>query len=93
MSAARVVPATANAEPFFKLEATYTVNAGATLPELVRDGHSLVSSALGVLSAMEVADDGLWAVVHLLHQAVAVIGLADALGEQLAAVAKNGGAA
>ena len=84
---------TSKAEPFFQLDAKYSVNEGAELAELVRDGHGLLRSALGVVGLMDITDDALFAVLHLLQQAESVIGLAGNMLGQAQQADKTGGAA
>ncbi|MES2714197.1 MAG: hypothetical protein V4795_00430 [Pseudomonadota bacterium] len=78
---------------FFSLECTYTIAPGATLPGLLRDGHALVSSARGVLEELDIGQDALFAVLHLLRQADAALGAADDLAERQADCAAPSGEA
>ena len=98
MSARQTPAATPGGKPveFFTLGCQYSIAPGATLPDLLGDGHALLRSALGVLSNMDIGDDALFAVLHLLRQSEAVIGAADELAHTLAAgttLDANGGAA
>lgn len=79
---------------FFELECTYHVGADATAGDLAADAHALVSSALGVLSLMELNTDAMHALAHLLRQADGLLSLAHTLHEQQQFAAQsNGGAA
>lgn len=66
---------------FFCLDCRYSIEPGATLPGLVHDGHALMASAVGVLEKIGVDEDAMFAPLHLLRQAVAVIGAAAELSE------------
>ena len=67
----------------FDLSARYSIDAGASLVDLLSDGHSLLSSALGVLLAMEPKADEAFAVQHLLRQAESIISSAHEMAEKL----------
>ena len=84
---------TTKAVPMFDLAARYSIDAGASLPDLLSDGHALLSSAVGVLRSMELTDDQHFAVLHLLRQAERIIGLADDMAEKLQLAGLIGGAA
>ena len=83
---------TTKAAPMFDLAARYSINAGASLPDLLSDGHALLSSAVGVLQSMELTEDQHFAVLHLLRQAERIIGLADEMVENLQFAGLIGGA-
>ena len=89
------VPAPASAAPAVNVNAGLglIVAPGATLPDLLQGGYAMVSSALGVLRALELDDDALFAVLHLLRQAEAVIGMANDLAEKMDDAGQIGGAA
>jgi hypothetical protein len=83
----------ANSRRFFSFHARYSIDAGASLPELLVDGHSLLSSAVGVLSLIDLGTDEMFAVQHLLRQAEAVIAAASDLADYLNHADTEGGAA
>lgn len=84
---------TTSTAPFFDFQARYSIDAGATLPEMVKDGHSLLLSALAVLDLIEPDSNELFAVLHLLRQAESCIGVASGMSEFLEPADKLGGAA
>lgn len=84
------------AEPlqFFELECTYHVAGSAAVGDLAIDAHSLVSSAVAVLSLVDLATDAQFAVLHLLRQAAGLLSLAHTKHErEQLAQRKQGGAA
>lgn len=84
---------TTEAAPMFGLAARYSIDAGASLPDLVSDAHSLLSSALAVYQLMELTTNEEFAVQHLLRQAEAIISLADETAEKLVFAGLIGGEA
>lgn len=78
---------------FFDLDCSYSIDPGATLPGLVRDGRWLLTRARAVLEGMDIQKDELFGVLHLLRQADAVIGAADEMSEEQPQCAKPSGKA
>lgn len=86
-------PALARTAPAVDAGLGLIVAPGATVGSLLQDGYAMVSSALGVMKALELGDDALFAVLHLLTQADAVIGLANDLADKMGNAGQIGGAA
>ncbi len=64
---------------FWRLSCAYHVGPDATAGDLVSDAHSLVSSAVAVLSLMELSTDEADAVFHLMKQANGLLSLANTM--------------
>ena len=81
--AAKAPPfALATDAPFFKLRARFLVASGATVSDLVNDAHNLLQSARDVHAACELSSGEHFAVLHLMAQALALVGLASDLAER-----------
>jgi len=91
---ARAGQAPADERKFFELGCAWHVSDDATVGVLVADAHSLVSSAVGVLSLMDLENDAMHALMHLLRQADGLLSVAHTLHEQecFAAQSKGGAA-
>jgi hypothetical protein len=87
-------PAPAVDRQFFKLDCTFHVGADATPGDLAADAHALLSSAVGVMSLMDLTTDAEFALLHLLGQANGLLSLAVIAHEKqlFAAPSKEGAA-
>ena len=77
---------------FFNLNARFLVASGATVVDLATDAHNLLQSAHDVHAACHLSSGEHFAVLHLMAQALALVGLASELAERQQWAAVRGAA-